>query len=130
MDITTICTTITDVLNSAKTPATALPPVLLALGGQFRSGISPTMVAANIIRRQSEAGAPFGDAADGTPSIAEKMEIIRVEEIFKAIKLGAQVQTSISPGMLNIVGTCATPSGPGTIMGTNATPINAFGIIQ
>lgn len=130
MDISTICTTITDALNSAKTPATEIPPALLALGGQFRSGISPTLVAANILRRQSEAGAPFGEAADGTTSIAEKMEIIRVEEIIKAIKFDAQVQTTIPPGVLNIVGTCATPSGPGTIMGTNATPINSFGIIQ
>ena len=130
MDISLICDKINGVIDTIKMPATPLPPLLLALGGQFRSGINPSMVAANIIQRQSEAGAPFGPSADGSANIAEAMEVIRVEEIMKAIKYDAQVQIAIAPGTINIVGTCVTPAGPGTINGTNAGPVNAFGIIQ
>lgn len=130
MDILSICSSIKDVINSIKIPATPIPPAILALGGQFRSGVNPSMVAANIIQRQSEAGAPFGPTADGGANIAEAMEVIRVEEIMKALKFDAQIQMAIAPGMVNIVGTCATPAGPGTIIGTNATPINGYGIIQ
>jgi hypothetical protein len=88
------------------------------------------MVAARIIQRQSEAGAPIGPAADGSANIAEAMEVIRIDEIMKALKKEAQVQVTIAPGVLSIVGKCDTPSGPGTIVGTNATPVNGFGIIQ
>lgn len=130
MNILSICSSISDAINSIKIPAIPIPPAILALGGQFRSGVNPSMVAANIIQRQSEAGAPFGPSADGSANIAEAMEVIRVEEIMKALKYDAQVQVAIAPGMINIVGTCATPSGPGTIVGTNATPVNGFGIIQ
>lgn len=130
MDILSICTSISDAINAIKIPATPLPPALLALGGQFRSGINPSMVAANIIQRQSEAGAPFGPSADGSANIAEAMEVIRVEEIMKALKYDAQVQIAIAPNTINIAGTCITSSGPGTFNGTNITPINGFGIIQ
>jgi hypothetical protein len=130
MDISSICNAISSVIDTVKMPATPLPPLILALGGQFRSGINPSMVAANIIQRQSEAGAPFGPSADGSANIAEAMEVIRVEEIMKAIKYDAQVQIAIPPGTINIVGTCATPVGPGTIAGTNGATINGFGIIQ
>jgi hypothetical protein len=130
MDILSICSQIKEAIDSIKIPAIPIPPVLLALGGQFRSGISPSMVAANIIQRQSEAGAPFGSAADGSANIAEAMEVIRIEEIIKALKNDTLVQVAIAPGMINIVGTCATPSGPGTIVGVNATTVNGYGIIQ
>lgn len=130
MNISSICKSISDAINAIKIPATPLPPTLLAIGGQFRSGINPSMVAANIIQRQSEAGAPFGPSADGSANVAEAMEVIRIEEIMKALKYDAQVQIAIPPGTVNIVGTCITPVGPGTINGTNVTPINGFGIIQ
>lgn len=130
MDISSICSQIKEAIESIKIPAIPIPPPLLALGGQFRSGVSPSMVAANIIQRQSEAGAPVGPTADGSANIAEAMEVIRIEEIMKALKNDVQVQVTIAPGMINIVGTCATPAGPGTIVGFNATPVNGFGIIQ
>ena len=130
MDISSICYQIKEAIDSIKIPAIPIPQTLLALGGQFRSGVNPSMVAANIIQRQSEAGAPIGAAADGSANMAEAMEVIRVEEIMKALKNDSQIQVSIAPGMIHIVGTCATPSGPGTIVGTNAVPVNAFVIIQ
>ena len=130
MDIGSICSSINDAINSIKIPAIPLPPPLLALGGQLRCGVSPSLVASSIIQRQSEAGAPAGPSADGGANIAEAMEVIRIEEIMNALKNDVQVQVTIAPGTLTIVGTCATPSGPGTIVGTNPMPINAFGIIQ
>jgi hypothetical protein len=130
MNIASICTSIKEAIDSIKIPAIPIPPALLALGGQFRSGVDPAMVAAKIIQRQSEAGAPVGPAADGSANIAEAMEVIRIDEIMNALKNNVQVQVTIAPGMINIVGKCDTPSGMGTIVGFNAKPVNGFGIIQ
>lgn len=130
MDITSILNTITDTIDSVKTPATSVPPFILALGGRFRSGISPSIVAAKIIQRQSEAGAPYGPSADGSANIAEAMERIRVEEIVKALKFDAQVQISIPPGGISITATGANAGGPVVVQGTNSTIVNGYGIIQ
>ena len=130
MDISTILASINEAINSIKIPALPIPPAMLALGGQLRSGVSASLVASKIIQRQSEAGAPFGPSPDGGANIAEAMERIRVEEIIDALKITGQVQITIPPNTIKITGTCQTPSGAGTIKGTNNTPVNAFGIIQ
>ena len=52
-------------------PSPPLPPPV-ALAGENRSGLSPKRVAANIIARQSEAGARLGPRDNGEDSISEK----------------------------------------------------------
>lgn len=130
MSLINIIGSITDTLNTIKTPATSIPPFILAMGGQFRSGISASMVAAKIIQRQSEAGAPYGPSADGSANIAEAMERIRVEEIINALKFDAQVQIAIPPGNISITASGANAGGPVVVQGTNTTVVNGYGIIQ
>lgn len=130
MDITSILSTITTTLDSVKIPAPTIPPLLLVMGGQFRPGISAKTVASNIIRRQSEAGAPSGPNADGSANIAEAMEVIRIEEIVKALKYDAQLQIAIPPGAIMFSGTGANAGGPVTVVGSNTNTITGFGIIQ
>lgn len=130
MDINSILTTITNTIDSIKLPANSVPPLLLSLGGQFRPGISPSMIASNIIRRQTEAGAPYGPCADGSANIAEAMEVIRVEEIVNALKYDAHIQIAIPPGTILFTGTGANAGGPVSVVGSNTNTVTGYGIIQ
>ncbi len=130
MNISNICNTISNAIESIKLPATPIPPIILAMGGELRHGINPSMVAANIIQRQSEAGAPYGPSADGSANISEAMEVIRVEEIMKALKYDSQIQVAIPPGSIKITATGANAGGPIVVQGTNTTVVNGYGIIQ
>lgn len=130
MGIDSILESIKTTIEGVKTPASSIPPILLALGGQFRSGMSAKTIASNIIRRQSEAGAPYGPNSDGSANIAEAMEVIRVEEIIKALKFDAQVQIAIPAGSISIIAAGANAGGPVTVQGTNTAVINGYGVIQ
>ena len=87
------------------------------------------LIAANIIRRQSEAGAPVGAAADGSANIAEAMERIRVEEMVKALKMDAMVQIGIPIGGIQFTGTGANAGGPVVVKGFNTNNPHGSGIV-
>lgn len=93
-----------EIINSAmkipRQPSTPLPPPLIMSGAKLRPGISSKEITGNIISRQSEAGAPVGDATfDSTENISESMERIRVEEIVNAVLTQAKVDVVIPPGV-------------------------------
>lgn len=129
MTIQSICDSINKLITAARTPLATIPSAILVCSAINRPGISPMLIAANIIRRQSEAGAPFGPAADGGANIAEAMERIRVEEIVKAIKMDSKVQIGIPIGGIQFVGTGANAGGPVTITGFNINAPHGVGII-
>lgn len=130
MDVLSICNNVSSVIESVRPPATPLPTPILAMGAIVRPGISPMLVASNIIARQSEAGAPYGAMADGSKNVAEAMERIRVEEIINAIKFDTQVQIAIPPGFITFLGTGANGGGPVTVTGMNVNYVQGFGILQ
>lgn len=70
------------------------------LSSALRPGLSPTKIASEIIKRQSEAGAIIGVNDDGSANISEKMELIRVEEIINAILLDSKIKVTIVPGQI------------------------------
>ena len=80
-------------------PVAPLPPPLIVLGGNIRPGISAKEIAARIISRQSQAGAPVGDIFDSSNNISEAMELIRIEEIVSAVLTQAKVDVVIPPGV-------------------------------
>lgn len=129
MTIQSICDSITSLINKARTPLNAIPAALLVCSAVSRPGLSPMLIAANIIRRQTEAGAPFGAAADGSANIAEAMERIRVEEMVKALKMDAMVQVGIPIGGIQFIGTGANAGGPVVIKGMNTNMPRGIGII-
>lgn len=57
------------------------------------------------------------------------MERIRVEEIIKALKFDARVQTAIPIGGIQFMGTGVNGGGPIVITGTNIMPAKGDGII-
>lgn len=80
-------------------PITPLPPPLIITGSKLRPGLSAKSIAARIISRQSESGREVGDIfADGS-NVEEAMELIRIEEIIKALLSEAVVNVVIPPGV-------------------------------
>ena len=120
---------INSMLNKARGPLQAIPSIILVCSAINRPGLSAMLIASNIIRRQSEAGAPSGLAKDGGANIAEAMERIRVEEIIKAIKMDAKIQVGIPIGGIQFTGTGANMGGPVVVTGFNINSPYGIGLI-
>ena len=128
-NIKTICDGIDKAIQYCRVPLTYIPATLLVCSAIQRPGLSAMIIASNIIRRQAEAGAPFGPAADGSANVAEAMERIRVEEMIRALKLDARVQIGIPIGGIQITGTGGNAGGPVQITGFNINNAHGDGII-
>lgn len=130
MGIQEIASTIEKLISKARTPLTTVPAILLVCSAIQMPGISAKTIAANIIKRQGEAGAPMGAAADGSQNISEAMEVIRVEEFIKGVKQMARVDSALCAGSIQVAGTVQTAAGPGTFQGTNINCFNIYGIVR
>jgi hypothetical protein len=130
MGIQEIASTIEKLLTQARAPLTMIPSILLVCSAIQMPGVSAKSIAANIIKRQGEAGAPLGAAADGSQNISEAMEVIRVEEIVKGFKQMGRIDSAIPIGALQVAGTVQTAAGPGTFQGFNINNAGIFGIIR
>lgn len=118
-------------LNAVRKPLAPISAALIACGTISRPGLSAMMIASNIIRRQSEAGAYFGPLKDGSANISEAMERIRVEEIVNAIKEDMKVEVAIPSGSISIQGTGNAAGTPVIqITGTNINPVHGDGIAR
>lgn len=121
---------IENLLQKARAPLTVIPSIILVCSAIQRPGLSAKSIAANIIKRQGEAGAPIGAAADGSQNISEAMEVIRVEEMIKALKMDARIDSALAIGSILVSGTVQTAAGPGTFQGTNINNTNLYGIVR
>lgn len=97
--IKSIFDTIIGVVEASRTPPPEIPAILILSGAKLRPGLSPILIASKIIERQVEAGAPPGVLPSGGENISENMELIRIEEIIKAIQEDARVDIAIPPGI-------------------------------
>lgn len=131
IDFTKAAEVIKSLLKLFKVPSLPAPNVskVQTLSSTLRPGLSPTKIAANIIKRQSEAGAPIGVLSDGSDNISEKMELIRVEEIINAIISDARVTVTVLPGQ-SIQGSGANAGGPVVVVGQTLTLGKGTGLIQ
>ena len=119
-------------LGLFEVPPIPAPPVSksTALSSVLRPGLSPTKIASNIIKRQSEAGALIGANDDGTENISEKMERIRVEEIVSSIMTDCRVTIVGLPGQ-TVQATGVVPPGlPVQVVGTTITTSNGYGVLS
>lgn len=130
MGIESICQSISNLIDKVRAPLSAIPAIILICSAIKRPGLSAMMIAANIIRRQSEAGAPIGANIDGSRNIAEAMEVIRVEEMLKAIHLDGKVEVAIPIGGITSVGSGANSGGPVVITSVNTKPVSGYGIFR
>ena len=129
LTIQKICDGIEKVINACRVPLTYIPATILVCSAIQRPGLSAMIIASNIIKRQTEAGAPYGPAADGTANVAEAMERIRVEEMVKALKMDSRVQVGIPIGGIQFVGTGANAGGPVEVSGFNINNAHGDGIL-
>ena len=130
LGIQEISNTIEKLLTQARAPLTTIPAILLVCSAIQMPGVSSKTIAANIIKRQGEAGAPMGAAADGSQNISEAMEVIRVEEIVKGFKQMARIDSAIPIGAIQVAGTVQTEAGPGTFQGFNINNSGIFGVFR
>ncbi len=113
------CDAISNAMTTTRQALTPIPAALIAYGAICRPGLSPKLIAANIIRRMSEAGAVNNEYSH----VAEAMERIRVEEILNGIMNDMVVESAIAPGTIQIM------NADGSV-GINAGPIKVYGVAR
>lgn len=92
-------------------------PYTLAFLGGNKPGLSPEKMAAEIIRRKSEAGLPNSPIAGGRSAPDEIMEVIRMETIVKALTQDAKIDVCNKPGA-QLQATGGNAGGPIQVFGT------------
>ena len=92
-------------------------PYTLAFLGGNKPGLSPEKIAARIISRKSEAGLPTSPIAGGRSAPDEIMEVIRMEEIVKALTTDARIDVCNKPGA-QLQATGGNAGGPIQVFGT------------
>jgi len=128
-NISDIFKVITNMLTAYRTPPPEIPSLLLLTGAKLRPGLSPSLIAAKIISRQHEAGAPSGILPSGNKNIAELMEVIRVQEIINAILTDARIDVAVAPG-IPIQANGASAVGPVSVAGMTIDIGRGTGIIR
>lgn len=129
MSIEEIIQIVQAVISNNTATALPIPPPLILAGGQGRSGLSARAIAKEIIVRQQEAGAPIGNLPDGSESITEKMERIRVETIIKHLLQNAKFTVVVNAGIpVTATGVC--PVGSVVVQGATISFGNGTAIMQ
>lgn len=116
-------------LNAYRTPPPEIPSLLLLTGAKLRPGLSPTLIAAKIISRQHEAGAPTGVLPSGGKNIMEAMEVIRIQEIISALQVDARIDVAINMG-IPVQANGANGGGPVVVAGMTIGIGSGTGIIR
>ena len=128
MDISDITSILFGSLSLPEPPLPPLPTALIATGGAAKTGLSARKIAARIISRQSEAGAPVGPMTNGEDNISEAMEFIRIEEIVSAIQTEMMIEIGVLPGaQINGIGTTIPPTAPIVIQGVTTNFSRGYG---
>lgn len=112
------------VIELNKIPAPPIPSPLILTGVPRRKGLSARDMAKEVIIRQQEAGAPIGALPDGSDSITEKMERIRMEVLVKHLLENGRIKVVLPAGIpVTITGICPA----GNVVGSGVTTALAVG---
>lgn len=121
---------ITNLLNKARTPIIPIPAILLLCSVFKRPGMSCMLTSANVIKRQSEFGAPTGPLPDGSKNMMNALIYVNMCETMKELRENSVVEVVIPPSSIVINSFGANAGGPVSSVGTNALPIKGYGIIR
>lgn len=121
---------ITKSLKGIKTPAQVLPPFLLKCVSATRPGLSVYRTVTNIIEDNAKCGIPTGKNPDGTDNLINQYTYNIVNNIFKAMKNDAMVQSSIGSNTVMVQAMGGNAGGPVTCTGYNILDVITKGIIQ
>lgn len=123
-----IVDSITKLIDKVRVPVIPIPAVILACSIFRRPGLSAMMIAANVIRRQSEFGAPTGALPDGSPNMMNSLIYVMADEIVKEVQKNCVIESVIPAGTMVITGMGANAGGPVAVTCTNPMPIKATGL--
>lgn len=130
MNIANIVDTVTNTLNSAKTPVNILPALLLKCTALTRPGLSAYRITSEIIKNNEKLEIPVGDNRDGKPNMINQYTYNVVKCIVDAIKNDASVQVAIPSQSLLVKVDGGNAGGPVTCIGTNLLDSIGNGILQ
>jgi len=107
--LSTAISTVTTVLKTAfgvQLPQSPqIPPSpLIALGAEFKQGLSATDIAGKIIDKKKKYGIPITPLPSGQDNLDLIMETIRVETIIEHFIENGLIVISIPPGAIQSVG--------------------------
>ena len=95
MSLEKIVNAVTGLLEKARTPIVPIPAIILACSLFKRPGASAMATAANIIKRQSEFGAPTGVMPDGSPNMINSLIYLIVSEVYRELAENGVVEVAI-----------------------------------
>jgi hypothetical protein len=121
---------ITGLFEKARVPVIPIPAILLACSVFRRPGLSAMMIAANVIKRQAEFGAPTGALPDGSRNMMNALIYVMTDEIVKEIQKNCVVEGVVPAGSVVITGGGANAGGPVAITATNSMPTKVTGIVR
>jgi hypothetical protein len=130
MNINDIKTLINALERQQLTPPKQFAAEQILFGGFNKSGLSATDIAREIIERKQQIGVPIGNLPDGSESIDEKMERIRVEVILKHLFLNARFLVAIPAGTAVKAEGVSGAGIPVTVVGATITNTLGTAIIQ
>ena len=130
MNIANIVDTVTNTLNSAKTPVNILPALLLKCTALTRPGLSAYRITSEIIKNNEKLDIPTDDNPDGKPNMINQYTYNVVKCIVDAIKNDASVQVAIPSQSLLVKVDGGNAGGPVTCIGTNLLDSVGNGILQ
>lgn len=113
-----------------RTPATALPAIIMACSLVKRPGLSCLLSTNNVLQNISKKGLPIDKLPDGSPNLMNALVHSIICEVVRTIKEDANLQTVIEPGALTITATGGNAGGPVTVVGTNTNYIKGMGVVQ
>lgn len=130
MKTTSITSPIKALFSKVRGPALQIPPMLMALGGPQRPGLSTVVSVGNIVKAMNKHGIPTGPAEDGDENKSLVVIIAIVEEIYRALHQDANAQIAIQPGAINVITSGENSGGPMISQGINTNFATGTAIIQ
>lgn len=130
MNISSIVAPINAMFNKVRGSAPQIPPMLMALGGLQRPGLSTVVSVGNIVKSLTKHGIPTEAAEDGSENKTVAVVIAIVEEIYRAIHQDANIQIALRPGAINVITSGANSGGPMISQGINTNFASGTAIIQ
>ena len=130
MEILQILSSISAMFNKTRVPAAQIPPMLMAVGGTQRPGLSTIVSVGNIVKALNKHGIPTSNGEDGSENKTVAFVIAIVEEIYRALHKDANTQIALQPGSINIISSGSNAGGPMISQGININFANGTAIIQ
>lgn len=125
-----IVDSINKVINAVRVPVIPISATLLLCNVFKRPGLSAMMIAANVIKRQNEFGAPTGTLPDGSKNMMNALIYVMSEEIVKELQKNCVIEGVVPPGTMVLTGTGANAGGPVVVQSTNILPVKITGLLR